>query len=179
MVLWCVFANESPLLRIQSPAVFWFAEHPPAPSPHSSPYSYFFGFCSHIGWVTKAALVKFNKQYGKAMGCLPSYLGRQRRGFEGFGMGRSKDETRVAMWTLERQGRQKSLYKHTILAFSLLDFDVFCDGLNAIFSGRIKILSALSVNFSPSIKDNLFVFQFLKVLVHHYNWFWPFCVPFI
>lgn len=44
--------------------------------------------------------MKFNKQYGKAMGCLLSYLGRQCQGFGGSGMGRSKDET------LEKQERK-------------------------------------------------------------------------
>lgn len=149
-------------------------------TPSPLPLPHIFGCCSHIGWATKAALVKFNKQYGKAMGCLPSYLGRQCEGFEGFGMGRSKDETRVAMWTLEKQGREKRIYKLIILAFCLLAFYVLFAMLQMwwiFFSSRIMNLSALSVNLSLSIKKNLFVFQFLKALVHQHNWFWPFLCP--
>lgn len=42
------------------------------------------------------------------------------------------------------------------------------------FSVRIKILLAHSENPSQSIKNNLFIFQFLKALIRHYNGVWPF-----
>lgn len=113
--------------------------------------------------------------------CLPILAGSA-KALRDLDSGWSKDETGVAIWTLGKQGMKNRTCKHTNSKFCLLTFYSFW-GFFAIvqtwwndlffLSVRIKILPARSENPSQSIKKSLFVFQFLKALIHHYNWFWP------
>lgn len=119
--------------------------------------------------------------------CLPILAGSA-KALRDLDWGWSKDETGVTIWTLGKQGMKKRTYTVNIQIpnfacwLSTVFIFYFCNSANVmewlcfILSVRIKILPARSENPSQSIKKNLFVFQFLKALIHHYNWFWPFFV---